>query len=126
MKKTIQFIISLAVFVLIVLPVFSFSAGLVPCGGTGQPACDFTQFMNLINKVIKFIIVALAVPISAVMFFYAGFLMVTSAGSAESKTKAKNVFSNTLFGLAIAVASWLIVRTILFILGYKGDWIGFY
>ena len=110
---------------MLAIPVFSFAAGLVPCGNTGQPACDFNGFMTLINTVIRFILFDLVVPIAAIMFFYAGFLMVTSGGSAESKTKAKGIFTNAVFGLVIAVAAWLIIRTLLLILGFEGAWIGF-
>ena len=42
---------------MLVIPVFSFAqTGLVPCGKTDQPACDFTSFMTLINTVINFIL----------------------------------------------------------------------
>jgi len=59
------------------------------------------------------------------MFFYAGLKMVTSGGSAEARGKAKSIFTNAVLGLAIAVGAWLIIRTILSILGYQGAWIGF-
>ena len=108
----------------IVMPVFSFAAqdpelgGLVPCDNVNTP-CNFTAFMTLINKVIDFIFKYMAVPIAAIMFFYAGFLMVTSGGSSESKTRAKSIFSNAVLGLVAAAAAWLIVKTILSILDYE-------
>ena len=118
------------VLVMLITPALSFAQtgegnGLIPCGNTGQPDCIFKYFMDLVNNVIKFILFTLAVPIAAIMFFYAGFKMVTSAGSAESKTQAKNIFSNAVYGLVFVAGAWLIIRTILLILGYKGDWIGF-
>jgi hypothetical protein len=113
------------VLILLIMPVLSFAEGLVPCGKAGQPECNFNTFMDLINNVIKFILVKLAVPIAAVMFFYAGFKMVTSGGSAESKTQAKSIFTNTALGVAFVAGAWLIIRTVLFILGYEGAWIGF-
>ena len=68
----------------------------------------------------------MAVPIAALMFAYAGFLMVTAGEEAASaRTKAKGIFTNALFGLVLAAACWLIVKAILDILGYKGNWIGF-
>ncbi|OGI94941.1 hypothetical protein A2917_01920 [Candidatus Nomurabacteria bacterium RIFCSPLOWO2_01_FULL_42_17] len=107
------------------------NTGLVPCNNTpavdgtiAQP-CDFNAFMNLINIVIKFILFSLVLPIAAIMFFYAGLKMVTSGGSAEARGKAKSIFTNAVLGLAIAVGAWLIIRTILSILGYQGAWIGF-
>ena len=122
-----KFLISALTLILVFLPVMSFSAGLVPCdNNVGGTACDFAQLMNLVNKVINFIFVNLAVPIAAIMFFYAGFLMITAGGeSASSRTKAKGIFLNALMGLAIAAGSWVIIHTLLDILGYQGAWIGF-
>lgn len=129
------FSIGLIVF-LIIIASFAFTAtmvlaqsdsstGLILCDGSAARPCDFKALMTLINKVIQFILFALAVPIAAIMFAFAGFKMVTSGGSAEAKTQAKNIFTNAVFGLVLAAAAWLIVRTILMILGYQGDWIGF-
>lgn len=122
MKKTTKFLINLAVFTVLIMPAISFAKGLVPdC----SPDCGWNDLMDLIYKVIKFILFKLAVPIAAIMFAYAGFLMVTAGGeAASSRTKAKNIFMNTLFGLIIAAGAWLIISTILFILGYEGAWIG--
>ena len=60
------------------------------------------------------------------MFAYAGFLLVTAGGEAAgARTKAKSIFTNAVIGLLLAVAAFLIVRTILSILGYSGSWLGF-
>lgn len=105
--------------------------GLVPCdntpGADGKIAnpCDFNALMRLIDKVIKFILYGLSVPIAAIMFAYAGFLMVTSGGSPENRSKAKSIFSSVVFGLVIVAGAYIIVKTILSILGYNGTWLGF-
>ena len=69
----------------------------------------------------------LALPIAAMMFAYAGFLMVTAGESAaEARTKAKGIFTNALIGMVLAFACWIIVYSLLQILGYNdGAWIGF-
>jgi hypothetical protein len=68
----------------------------------------------------------MVIPIAAIMFAYAGFLMVTAGGeAAHARTKAKSIFTNAVIGLIIAVACWLIIKTILSILGFNGSWIGF-
>ncbi len=123
MQKIKKIIISLSVFLILILPAISLAEGLVPCD-TGA-SCDFNAFMTLINKVIHFILFDMVIPIAAIMFAYAGFLLITSGGSPEAKTKMKSVFTNTVLGLIIAVAAFLIIRTILSILGYEGSWIGF-
>ena len=81
--------------------------------------------MALINRIINFIFKYLVLPIAAIMFAYAGFNMVISGGSSESRSKAKSIFTNTVFGLVLALAAYLIISTLLHILGYDGAWIGF-
>lgn len=113
----------LPLLLILTVPVFSFAESLVPCDGAN---CDFKAFLDLINNVIKFILFKMAVPIAAIMFFYAGFLLITAGGEAAgARTKAKSIFTNAFIGLVLALAAWLIIRTILLILGYEGAWIGF-
>jgi hypothetical protein len=118
-KKLFPF---LSGFILMALPAVSFGAGLVPdC----SPNCQWNDLLEMVNRVINFFLFSMVVPIAAIMFFYAGLLLVTSGGeSSEAKTKAKSIFLNTVIGLVIAIAAWLIITTLLSILGYDGTWIG--
>lgn len=98
------------------MPTLSFADGLVPCN-TAE-TCDFNALLALVNNVINYMIL-LTVPIAAIMFAYAGFLLVTSGGeSASAKTKAKSIFWNAVIGLIIALAAWLIVKLILTTVGF--------
>jgi hypothetical protein len=105
--------------------------GLVPCGndkdaeGNIINPCDFDYFLFMINKIINFILTVLAIPLAAVAFAYAGFLLLFSGGQASQRQKAKTIFWNTAIGLIIIAACWLIISTILSVLGYDGAWIGF-
>lgn len=92
--------------------------GLVKC----TENCGFYELLDLINRVIDFILFKMVVPIAAIMFAYAGFELVTSGGSTEKKSKAKSIFTNVAIGLIIAVAAFLIVQTILSIVGYDKSW----
>ncbi len=98
------------------------AGGLIPACPNG---CGFKELMQLVNNVIKFILFALAVPIAALMFVYAGFQMVTSGGNAHKSEQAKKIFFNAVIGIALAAGSWLIIELILTTLGYEGSWIGF-
>lgn len=134
MKKIAKIYISLLVFLMLIIP-FASRAALVTCGvkDAGVLAvhpeyartCDFTAFMDLINNGIRFILFDLAIPIAAISFAYAGFKMVTSGGSTEARGTAKSVATNTVYGLVFVSGAWLIIRTILTVLGYDGAWIGF-
>jgi hypothetical protein len=135
MKKTFKFFITNLIFTAIllvfVIPSISFAVepeftGLVPCNNTTIP-CDFNALMAMVNGIINFILKNMVIPIAAIMFAYAGFLMVTAGDEvASARTKAKNIFTNAVIGLALAVGGWLIISTILAILGYDGTWIGLY
>jgi hypothetical protein len=97
--------------------------GLVPdCPAGG---CNWNTLMALVNKVVNFILFSLALPIAAIMFAYAGFELLTAGGDVAKMTKAKKIFLNVALGLIIAAAAWLIVHTILTILGYTGLSVGF-
>ena len=124
-----KFLLAGALFLLVLMPLLSFAQwdGLVPCATKKNPVpCGFTDILFLVNKVIDFIFVSLALPLGAVMIAYAGFLMVMPGGeSASSRTKAKHILTNTVIGLVIAGAAWLIVHVILEVLGFDGSWIGF-
>lgn len=139
MQKIKKFLINtltfIFVFSVLVAPGISSAQlkSLIPCSGTttkGAEAvteagvCDFNALMKLVDTVIKFILYKMVLPISAIMFAYAGFLLVTAQGG-EAKGKAKSIFTNVVLGLVIALAAFLIVRLILAILGYQGTWIGF-
>lgn len=93
-------------------------SGLVPCTDN----CAFKDLFTLVNTVINFILVYLAVPIAAIMFAYAGFLLVFSGGESSKRTKAKDIFINVALGLVFVAAAWLIVHTVLSIVGYDQTW----
>lgn len=124
-KKLTKFAIFALTLVIILAPALSLADGLVPCDESDGSKCDFTALMTLINNVINFVFVYLAIPLCAIMFAYAGILLITSGGSTEARGKAKTIFTNSALGLIIAAAAFLIIRTLLSILGYDGSWIGF-
>lgn len=92
--------------------------GLMPdCPATG---CGFDELMTLINNVIKFLLFTIATPLAALIFVYAGIMLLTSGGSSEKMTTAKKILKNVIIGYVIALAAWLIINTILTSLGYNG------
>lgn len=77
----------------------------------GEP-CDFEDAMQLIRNIINFLLFTIATPIAGLVICYAGFILITSGGSSENKTKAKHVLLNVIIGYAIALGAWIIVNTI--------------
>ncbi len=116
MKKILAFLFS---FMILLVPVFFVTAaGLVPDCPNG---CNFNDLMIMINRVIKFLLFTIATPLAAIIFAYAGFLLITSGGDPGKKTQAKKIIGNLLIGYIIALAAWLIVNTIVTGLGFTGD-----
>jgi len=102
--------------------------GLVKCDGSTENPCGFSQFLKLINDVIDFVFKYMVLPISAIMFAYAGIELVFSRGNVSAKEKATKKFTNVAIGLVLAAAAFLIVQTVLQILGYDQssiNWFGF-
>src|SRR3989338_8903582 len=145
MKKTFGIILLLLIVFSVSIPAFSRAAFLVPCETTENPGisspdapastdttvpkskynCDFNALLKLANNVINFVLFMLAMPIAAIMFAYAGWLYMSSGFKPAQKDTAKKIFSSVFFGILIAAGAWLLVNTILNLLGYDGNWLGF-
>lgn len=126
MKRKVKIRIVLVVLILLLVPALAAAEskwGLIPCDNS-EVKCDFKAFMVLINTLINFILFKLAVPVAAIMFAYAGFSMVVPGGeSAHARTKAKHIFTNAVIGLALAAAAWILIKTLLTILGYTSGFL---
>lgn len=121
---------------MILTPLLSFhvaQAKIVPdCGtlsvvpGSNPPKkeilnpCNFEYLMQLVNNIIEFLLFIIAAPLVAIILCYAGFIMLTSGGSAEKVTKAKHIIKSVVFGYIIALAAWLVIHTIMTTLGFNG------
>lgn len=80
--------------------------------------CDFEDLMALVNKFINFILITLATPLFALIMIYVGFIYLTSGGDSGKISSSKKIFQNAFLGYIIALASWLIIKTILTSFGY--------
>lgn len=123
-KKISAFIISFAIIFLV--PILVMAAGkIVPeCGvvvnGAIEHPCNFNYLMILINNVITFLLITMATPLFALIIIYVAWLYLSASGNTENVGKAKKILKNAVFGYVIALAAWLIVKTILSTLGFKG------
>ena len=136
MKKISKIIISLFLLSVFFVPAFSFadtsafpvntsanpdlsSTGgslTVPCPKKG---CGFQDLLKEVDKVVKYIL-WVSVYIAAIMFIYAGFIMITAGGeSSEAVTKAKKIATGVVLGMFFIGACYIIVKLVLTTLGYK-------
>lgn len=49
-------------------------------------------------------------------------MYLSSGANPKNKEKGKKVISNSLIGFGLVLSSWLIIKTILTVLGYQGVW----
>ncbi len=106
--------------------------GLLPkCNVSGQiddsgeeyiQPCGLDALIAMVNKLINFVIVQLGIPLFAILFTYAGIMYLSSGANPKNKEKGKKVISNSLIGFGLVLSSWLIIKTILTVLGYQGVW----
>ena len=86
------------------------SAQLIKCGGRDQPQCQSCDVIGVVNDGIQLLIIILLV-LAGLLFIYAGYLMVVSAGNESNVTRAKGIFTNVLVGILIVLGSWLAIDT---------------
>ncbi|MFA6515009.1 MAG: hypothetical protein WCT42_01960 [Candidatus Paceibacterota bacterium] len=86
-------------------------------GGFKNP-CNFNVLLAGVNRVINFLLITMATPLFALILVYVGWLYLSDMGSSENINKAKKIFKNVIIGYLIALAAWLIVKTLLATLGF--------
>ena len=101
-------------YILLFIPLTYIHAGIVPCEGTD---CNFNHLIQMVQKFIKVAIYSFVFPLAALMFMWAGFLYLTSAGSEEKIKKAHTIFRKVAMGIIMSLLAWLIVYTIVKLLG---------
>ncbi|MEK7514589.1 MAG: pilin [Patescibacteria group bacterium] len=87
------------------------SLGIVPCDGTPQSPCNFTQLLCLAKNIINFLIVA-STSLAVISFIYAGYLYLTAGGDMTKVKKAHQVFLMVLLGFIAVLSAWVLVNTI--------------
>ncbi len=91
-------------------PTLVMAAGLVPCGGPDQPACQSCHVVQLVNNVTEWLVAFLSVVV-AIMIVYAGARLVTSGGNQAVMEAAKETITNAIIGFVIVLAGWLLIDT---------------
>jgi|GEM_PF-2024209 len=111
--------------VLLALPSAAYAGGIpffgpiIPPENTVCPA-SWGALINVINNIISLALTLAIVFIAPIMIAYAGFLLMTGQGNSGTISKAKGILWNTVVGIVIALAGWLIVDAIMAVL-YKPD-----
>jgi hypothetical protein len=119
MKKILS--ISILISSLLV-PTIIFAADqlMVACGGNGQRACGICDLFQLINNIIKVVIIGLVPIIAALMIVIAGFKMVINQNNSDVLSESKKIILTTIIGVVLIYASYAIVNSIFAAMGYAG------
>ena len=88
--------------------------GLIPCTNS----CNADDIFRLINNLVEFFIKVLVIPIFVIMIVYAGYKYIIALGNPSKVANLKSLFSNMLMGLVLVLCSFIIVKGILYALGY--------
>lgn len=75
--------------------------------------CTFNDLIQLIKNVIQFLLFSIATPLIALILMYTGYLYLTAGGSSSQTEKVRHILFNAVIGYVVALAAWLIVKTIL-------------
>ena len=103
------------------LPVVA-QAGGIPFFGPIVPeaynrcAAGWGLLMEVINNLISFLLTIVIVFIAPLMIAYSGFLFVLNPVNASGKEEAKKILTNTVVGIVIALAGWMIVDAVMAVL----------
>jgi len=107
------------------LPLISFSAGLVPCGGPGEPPCQLCHLFVLFNNIVKFLVVTIVPALAILMIAIGGFLFFLYPENPQNIEKAKSIFKSVGIGLLLVFSAWLVVNLFFTIIGaakLEGGW----
>ena len=94
------------------------SEGIVPPSCQGS-VCNLCQLYELGQRLVRFMLFNIAVPLAAVAL---GTLLVTAGGSEERQTMGRKALTSTVVGLFIAFAAWIVINTLLLVIGFKVPW----
>ena len=113
MMKTLSRITQLlAVAMMIWLPVQAAHAALVQCDPAVLGSCDLCALLATIQSVVNFII-SMGFVVLTLVIMVAGFQLYMSQGNPGAFAKAMEQIWNGIIGLAITLAAWVIVNTLL-------------
>ncbi len=81
-------------------------------GGGSTSGCGLDDFEQLLRNIINYLTFFAVIPLAVGVIMYGGLAIMTSGGSEERIKKAKGNIQNALWGIAIALGSWLIINAI--------------
>ncbi len=107
----------------LLLPLTTFSAGLVPCGGPGETACDKNIcYVGVLLDNVSDWVVALAGIVVVLLIIRGGLQLALAMGSVTGKPAAQRGIATALVGYILILAAWMVVDTFLKFFTVNPEW----
>ncbi|MEO5646057.1 MAG: hypothetical protein ABIO57_03260 [Candidatus Paceibacterota bacterium] len=106
------------------VPVSSSSSkgmGLIPCDGGAGDECDLNSLLQLANNIMSFFFNTILLPLVIIMIMYLGYSYIAAMGKPGQHAKLGSMAKHLVLGLLLMLCAWVIVRTIISVLGYHDD-----
>ncbi len=95
--------------------------GLIPCDGGAADPCDLNSVMQLANTLLAFFFKTLLLPLFVVMVVYLGYSYIAAQGKSGQHAKLGSMAKHMVLGVLLMLCAWVIVKTLIFALGYSDD-----
>ena len=117
-----KFILIIVSTALLCAPYAAFAqGGIVPCGNPPGAPCNLCHLYALAKNVIDFLLFDFILPVAVIALLIGGIFMLASRGNPQMLERGKSAIANTVIGVVIAFASWLIIATVVNTLGYNSQ-----
>jgi len=81
-----------------------------------QCALGWGAVLSVVNNIIRFLLTLAILFVAPIMIAYSGFLYVVNPMNPSGISRAKEILRNTIVGIVVALAGWLIVDAIMAVL----------
>ncbi len=92
------------------------SNGIIQCGRPGQDLCTLCDLIKGIYDIVQYII-KIAVWVTLAAIAVGGGMYAISAGDSKMIELAKGAMKNALIGLVVVLSAWLMINTLLLVIG---------
>lgn len=75
-------------------------------------SCDFCDGLRVFQNIVS-IIFQIAIPLAVVFIVYGGIRLMTSGGSEQGVSTAKEIIKSAVIGLAIALSAWILINIVI-------------
>lgn len=99
---------------ILMLPIISSAAGLVPCDGTTADPCTFAKLIELVNTVVKFIMYDILIPLIALIIMYTGGRLVIMPNKENEWSSATESFKSIGIGIGIILGSYVLIKFVIY------------